>query len=88
MASTIKYVGPFDSITVGDEVIPRGETGEVDAEVAKELLKRDDFVRPKAAKKAPAKKAPAKKAEAKTSVAPAADETPAADAPGNPPQEG
>ena len=85
MPSTIKYVGLFDSITVGDEVIPRGETGEVDAEVAKELLKRDDFVRPSAAAK---KKAAAKKADDKDSVAPAADETPAADAPGNPPQEG
>lgn len=85
MPSTIKYVGPFDSITVGDEVIPRGETGEVDAEVAKELLKRDDFERPSAAAK---KKAAAKKAVDKDSVAPASDEDPGASAPADPPLEG
>lgn len=84
MASTIQYVGPFEAVEIDQVPFPHGEPVEVGTDVAKALLGRDDFERPKARKKAPARK----KAEPKTSEAPVSDDTPAADASDDPPQEG
>lgn len=46
----IKYVGPEEAVNVGDIAFARGESVEVDAELAKRLLDQDTFARATARK--------------------------------------
>lgn len=77
MSTSIKYVGDFEAVSIGQDTVAQGGIIEVDAAVAKELLKRDDFERPtKAAAAAAAKKISEASASVETSEASAADNLP------------